>query len=117
MTSLIAEAMNSLIKLLTKSGLLAKGLDYHLLRASMVIDVRRTPVPWFLGQEAGNSRSDRIDDHVRGDGQYYSIHAEQMGSGGRISRNGRQRSLPRERRGPFGGINLFAEAGCRESVA
>ena len=37
MTSLIAEAMNSLIKLLTKSGLLAKDLDYHLLRASMVI--------------------------------------------------------------------------------
>jgi uncharacterized membrane protein YkgB len=37
MTSLIAEAMNPLIKLLTKSGLLTKDLDYHLVRASMVI--------------------------------------------------------------------------------
>jgi uncharacterized membrane protein YkgB len=37
MTSLITEAMNLLIKLLTKSGLLAKDLDYHLVRASMVI--------------------------------------------------------------------------------
>ena len=37
MTLLIDEMMNSLIRLLTKSGLLAKDLDYHLLRASMVI--------------------------------------------------------------------------------
>jgi uncharacterized membrane protein YkgB len=29
--------MNSLITLLTKSGLLTKDLDYHLIRASMVI--------------------------------------------------------------------------------
>jgi uncharacterized membrane protein YkgB len=29
--------MNSLINILTKSGLLAKDLDYHLVRASMVI--------------------------------------------------------------------------------
>ena len=31
------EAMNSLINILTKSGLLTKDLDYHLVRASMVI--------------------------------------------------------------------------------
>src|SRR3984893_6317192 len=31
------ETMNSLINILTKSGLLTKDLDYHLLRASMVI--------------------------------------------------------------------------------
>ena len=31
------ETMNSLINILTKSGLLAKDLDYHLVRASMVI--------------------------------------------------------------------------------
>ena len=37
MTSLINEMMNLLIKLLKKSGLLAKDVDYHLLRASMVI--------------------------------------------------------------------------------
>src|SRR5207302_3340064 len=29
--------MNSLIKILTKSGLLKEDLDYHLIRASMVI--------------------------------------------------------------------------------
>ena len=29
--------MNSLINILTKSGLLTKDLDYHLIRASMVI--------------------------------------------------------------------------------
>jgi uncharacterized membrane protein YkgB len=37
MISFINDAMNWLIKLLTKSGLLAKDLDYHLFRASMVI--------------------------------------------------------------------------------
>jgi uncharacterized membrane protein YkgB len=31
------ETMNSLINILTKSGLLTKDLDYHLIRASMVI--------------------------------------------------------------------------------
>jgi hypothetical protein len=31
------ETMNSLINILTKSGLLTKDLDYHLVRASMVI--------------------------------------------------------------------------------
>src|SRR5262245_45157968 len=31
------ETMNSLIMLLTKSGLLTRDLDYHLIRASMVI--------------------------------------------------------------------------------
>src|ERR1700746_4179466 len=37
MTLLIDEMMNLLIELLKKSGLLAKDLDYHLIRASMVI--------------------------------------------------------------------------------
>ena len=114
MTSPIAEAMNSLVKLLTRSGLLAKDLDYHLIRVSIVIIfllfgyqkwfayeatvlipfISHDPlISWmypafgiqgaswllgvsewtfgallflgFLGQEAGNSRSHRIDDHVR----------------------------------------------------
>jgi uncharacterized membrane protein YkgB len=37
MNSLITNAMTSLISLLAKSGLLTKDLDYHLIRASMVV--------------------------------------------------------------------------------
>ena len=36
-TSIFAEVMNLLIKILTKLGLLKEDLDYHVVRASMVI--------------------------------------------------------------------------------
>ena len=36
--------MNALIHMLTKSGLLTKDLDYHLIRASMVPSLQRSSI-------------------------------------------------------------------------
>src|SRR5215831_17332738 len=154
--------MNALIRALAKSGLLTKDLDYHLLRASMVLIflafgyqkwwayeaqvlipyISNGPLifwmypvfgirgaSWFLGvsewlfrcvavpgileQATGNPGGDRIDYHVRRDGHDHSVHAEWLGSGCRISRDGRQRSLPDEGCRSVGGVDLLAETGCR----
>src|SRR5215831_18330790 len=154
--------MNALIRILAKSGLLTKDLDYHLLRASMVLifpglwlpemvglrgtgpdpvyqqrpadfldvpclrhprgqlvpwrfrmAVRCVAVPGILEQATGNPGGDRIDYHVRRDGHDHSVHAEWLGSGCGISRDGRQRSLPDEGCRSVGGVDLLAETGCR----
>ena len=166
MISLLNEAIDWLVKLLAKTGLLKNDLDYNLLRASMVIifllfgyqkwfiyeakvsipyigndpflswmypvfgiqgaswlvarrlrvDFRRAFVLGLLEQEVRCSRGTRVDDHVRGDGHDYSVHAEWMGSSSRVPCYGRKCSFPPERRGSFGSINPPAEAGCHESL-
>ena len=157
--------MNALIHMLTKSGLLTKDLDYHLIRASMVdclpglwlpemvrvrgtgpdplyqqrpadfldvpcfrhprgqlvsgrfrMAVRCAAVPGILEQATGNLGSHWVDCHVRDDGHDHPVHAKWLGSGCRISGDGRQRSLPDEGCRPLGGVDLLAETRCRASA-
>ena len=159
------ETMNALIHMLTRSGLLTKDLDYHLIRASMVLIflafgyqkwfayeaqvlipyisngplifwmypvfgirgaswfsgrfrmvVRCAAVPGILEQATGNLGSYRVDYHIRDDDHDHPVHAEWLGSGCRISGDGRQRSLPDEGCRPLGGVDLLAETGCRASA-
>jgi 2-polyprenyl-6-methoxyphenol hydroxylase-like FAD-dependent oxidoreductase len=58
--------------------------------------VRCAAVPGILEQATGNLGSHWVDCHVRDDGHDHPVHAEWLGSGCRISGDGRQRSLPDE---------------------
>ncbi len=93
--------MDSLIKILTKSGLLTKDLDYHLLRASMVIiflffgyqkwfeyeaqvlSLRMADLRAFvlriLGQKIGNPWGRRFGCYVHINRHHHSLHAEWLG--------------------------------------
>lgn len=68
-------------------------------------------VPRVLGQAARHPRRAWLDRHVHHDRHDHSVHAERMGSGGGISRHGRQRSVPGEGRGAAGGVDLLAQTG------
>ena len=61
MISLLNETIDWLVKLLAKTGLLKKDLDYNLLRASMVIEgspqVQVSRSADVLGSGFGNRRS------------------------------------------------------------
>ena len=71
----------------------------------------------FWNKKAGTFRRARFNRDVPDDRHHHSVHAERMGPGRRISRNGRQRSLPHEGRGSAGGLGLSAEGGRGQSVA
>src|SRR5215831_4159746 len=58
--------------------------------------VRCAAVPGILEQATGNLGGHRVAHHVPRNGHDHSVHAEWLGSGCRISRDGRQRSLPDE---------------------
>jgi hypothetical protein len=156
------KTMNALIQMLAKSGLLTKDLDYHLIRASMVLIFlafgyqkwfayeAQVPIPyisngslifwmypvfgiggasWFLGvsewlfgallflgfwnKRLGIPGSHRVDCHVHHDGHHYSVHAEWLGSGRRISGNGRQCPFPDEGCRPPRGLDLLTLTGRR----
>jgi hypothetical protein len=53
---------------------------------------------------------------VRHHGHDHSVHAEWLGSNGRFSGNGRQRSFPDEGCRSLGGIDLLAETGRRATA-
>jgi hypothetical protein len=150
--------MNALTSILIRFGLLKDDLDYHLLRASMVIIflafgyqkwweyeaqvlipyISNGPLifwlypvfgirgaSWFLGasewlfgaleQKIGNSWSPWLVCDIRRDRHHHPVHAERLGSGCRVSRNGGERSFPGEGYSSPGCIVLFAEAGRDES--
>jgi uncharacterized membrane protein YkgB len=73
-------------------------------------------LPGILEQATRNLGSHRVDYHIRDDGHDHPVHAEWLGSGCRISGDGRQRSLPDEGCRPLGSVDLLAETGCRASA-
>ena len=152
--------MNALIHILAKSGLLTKDLDYHLLRASMVLIflvfgyqkwfayeaqvlipyISNGPLifwmypvfgvrgaSWFLGASEWvfgtllflgfwNKRLGILgaigSTPLSSDGHDHPVHAEWLGSGCRISSDGRQRSFSDEGCRSLGSVDLLAETGC-----
>jgi hypothetical protein len=116
--------MNSLINILTKSGLLTKDLDYHLIRASMVIIFLFFGYQKWFEYEAQvlipyirNSWGARLMCYIHNDRHYYSIYAKWLGCVcRRVSSNGGQRSFPHEGCGSLCCISLFAKAGCTEGL-
>ena len=130
------EAMDSLINLVIRRGILKEDLDYHLIRASShFLDVsgfrytRRqlvfglfgmvvwhALVPRILEQKIRNSWRPRFNCYLHYDCNDHPIHAEWLGCvGGWVSSNDRQRSFPNEGCGPFCCISLFAETRCIKS--
>ena len=155
-----SKTVNCLVNVLSRLGLLTEDIDYHLIRASMVLIflsfgyqkwfayeaqvlipyishgplifwlypvfgirgaswflgvsewlIGSAAVPRVLGQAAWHPRRAWLDRYVHHDGHDHSVHAERMGSGGGISRHGRQRSVPDEGRGAAGCVDLLAQAG------
>ena len=128
-TPAFAQVMNLLIGILTKLGLLKEDLDYHVVRASMVIIYFFFGYQkWFAYEAQGLipfiSNGPLISwmypvFGIQGASWFLGVSEWLFGLGcvgRRLSSNGWQCCFPYEGRGSFCRVILFAEAGCRESV-
>jgi hypothetical protein len=107
MTTLSITAQNALIRTLNRSGLLAEDLDYHLIRAAMVI------MFFFFGyQKWFPYEFERLVPFLHRNRHHHSVHAGRLGRrGGRIPCDDRQRPLPDEGCRSARGLVLPPQAG------
>ncbi len=84
---------------------------------SIGMDDLRALVCGILGQEARDARISWSNRYIHNDIHDHPVHAEWLGSGSRVPRDGRRGAIPDEGYRSSCRVRLLAEAGPREGVA